>query len=315
MAKRIRLSSVATNTCSWKTDWIKCCLCQEDTNEVLKATDDGYTMLARNIPKFQEMNSLPIPLDIRRIDDGEGIEATLKLHDAKYHPSCRIKFNNTKLKRATEKYESTKHPIALCGSPKFIRRPSDESGAPRNEIIVKCVLCEEEAQESSLRKAMTLNLNERLKSCAETLQDRPLLVKLSVGDVIAQDMKYHPACLASLYNRERAVKSKQTAQCKSEMEGEKECDHIALVELVTYIFETQRNGEGASAFRLADLANMYDRRVQQLSVDSKPIHRTRLKEMLMKKVPDLQAYTKGRDVLLNMSVCITERTFHYSCSR
>ena len=192
MAKRIRLSSVATDTCSWKTDWIKCCLCQEDTNEVLKATDDGYTMLARNIPKFQEMKSLPISLDIRRIDDGEGIEATLKLHDAKYHPSCRIKFNNTKLKRSKEKHESTKYPIALCGSPKFIRRPSDESEAQRNEIIVKCFLCEEEAQESSLRKAMTLNLNERLKSCAETLQDRSLLAKLSVGDVIAQDMKYHP---------------------------------------------------------------------------------------------------------------------------
>ena len=183
---------------------------------MLKATDDGYAMLARNIPKFQEMNNLPIPLDIRRIDDGEGIEATLKLHDAKIHPSCRIKFNNTKLKRATEKYESTKQPITLCGSPKFIRRPCDESGTSRKEIIFKCFLCEEEAQESSLRKAMTLNLNKRLKSCAETLQDRSLLAKLSVGDVIAQDMKYHPACLASLYNRERAVKSKQTAQCKSE---------------------------------------------------------------------------------------------------
>ena len=116
---------------------------------------------------------------------------------------------------------------------------------------------------------------------------------------------------------------------------------------------------GASAFRLADLANMYDRRAQQLSVHSKPIHRTRLKEMLMKKVPDLQAYTKGRDLLycwffkrrrsgnsfgmfilwhnapgfrninttrkssgrtlfvwrINKSICITERTFHYSCSR
>ena len=48
----------------------------------------------------------------------------------------------------------------------------------------------------------------------------------------------------------------------------------------------------------ADLANMYDRRVKQFNVDSKPIHRTRLKEMLMKKVPDLQAYTKGRNVLL-----------------
>lgn len=30
----------------------------------------------------------------------------------------------------------------------------------------------------------------------------------------------------------------------------------------------------------------------------KPIHRNRLKEMLMEKVPDLQAYTNGRDVLL-----------------
>ena len=45
--------------------------------------------------------------------------------------------------------------------------------------------------------------------------------------------------------------------------------------------ETQRNDEGASrAFRLADLANMYDRRMQKLSVDSKPIHRTILKEIL-----------------------------------
>ena len=145
---------------------------------------------------------------------------------------------------------------------------------------------------------MTVNLNKRLKNCAETLQDRSLLAKLSVGDVITQDMKFHPACLASLYNRERAVKSKQTAQCKSGMEGEKECDHFALVELVTYIFETQRNSEGASAFRIADLANMYDRRMQQLSVDSKPIHKMILKEMRMNKVPHLQTYTKGRDVLL-----------------
>ena len=119
------------------------------------------------------------------------------------------------------------------------------------------VLCEVEAQESSLRKAMTLNLNQRLRSCAETLQDRPLLVKLSVGDVIAQDMKYHPACLASLYNRERAVKSKQTAQCKSEKEGAKECDHIGLVELVTYIFEMHRNGEGASNSRLTGRSGKY----------------------------------------------------------
>ncbi|CAC5426096.1 unnamed protein product [Mytilus coruscus] len=72
----------------------------------------------------------------------------------------------------------------------------------------------------------------------------------------------------------------------------------ALAEVVNYIFETQRNSDGANAFRLADLANMHERRVQLLSEGSIPIHRTRLKEMLHAKIPDLQAYSKGREVLL-----------------
>ena len=30
-----------------------------------------------------------------------------------------------------------------------------------------------------------------------------ILAKLSAGDVVAQEFKYHPACLVGLYNRER----------------------------------------------------------------------------------------------------------------
>ncbi|CAC5362775.1 unnamed protein product [Mytilus coruscus] len=134
---------------------------------------------------------------------------------------------------------------------------------------------------------MTMKLNDRLKSCAEILQDKQLLSKLSTVDVIAQDMKYLPAFRVALYNKERAVKEKIEKQ--TEIDAENEAGDVALVELVNYIFEIQRNSDGTTTFRLADLANMYERRVQQLNKGSLPIHRTRLKERLLAKISDLPA--------------------------
>ncbi|CAC5424531.1 unnamed protein product [Mytilus coruscus] len=221
------------------------------------------------------------------------------MNEAKYHPSCRIKFNNTKFKRTEQRYESTKSTKSETGcSPKFFRRSVDHSDTKSKQDIVKCFLCDKEAPLSSLKEAMTMKLNDRLKRCAETLQDKELLAKLSTGDVIAQDLKYHPACLVALYNKERAVKKKTEEQAQIDIDAENEAGDVAFAELVNYIFETQRNSDGANAFRLADLANMYEKRVQQLSDGTIPIHRTRLKEMLLAKISDLQAFTKGREVLL-----------------
>lgn len=95
MAKLIRLSDPSTT--DWQTDWEKCCLCQEDKTENLKSPptkpqlhqkeQDGYINLATNIPLFYEINALPIPLDPKRLDDGDGIESALRKHNAKYHQS------------------------------------------------------------------------------------------------------------------------------------------------------------------------------------------------------------------------------------
>lgn len=87
-----------------KTDWGKCCLCQTDTKEELKSpptrhqcSSDGYSMLAKNIPQFQAINLLPIKLEPSRLDDGGGIEDTLRRNSAKYHQTCRLMFNNSNL--------------------------------------------------------------------------------------------------------------------------------------------------------------------------------------------------------------------------
>ena len=69
-----------------QTDWTRCCLCQKDRkNEALTSPPthhvpehDGYTMLATNVPLFNEINALPLILDPARLDEGGGIEATLR---------------------------------------------------------------------------------------------------------------------------------------------------------------------------------------------------------------------------------------------
>ena len=54
-------------------------------------------MLATNIPLFNEINALPLAVDPARLDEGGGIEATLRRNGAKYHTNCHLAFNNTKL--------------------------------------------------------------------------------------------------------------------------------------------------------------------------------------------------------------------------
>ena len=91
-------------------DWNKCILCQETTSEPLQCPRNSrrfdiacgtvYHTLASNILQFSEIRSLPIPINVEKLDEGGGIAETLMQRKAKLHKSCRNKFSNMKLKRA-----------------------------------------------------------------------------------------------------------------------------------------------------------------------------------------------------------------------
>ena len=114
------------------TDWTKCCLCQEVKKEDLKSPQanparrsiDGYMNLATNIPLLHSLNALPIRLDPARLDEGGGIEATLREKKARYHESCRLLFNNTKLNRAEKR--STSAGCCDEGTGSYILRKAQE---------------------------------------------------------------------------------------------------------------------------------------------------------------------------------------------
>ncbi|VDI30863.1 Hypothetical predicted protein [Mytilus galloprovincialis] len=106
---------------------------------------------------------------------------------------------------------------------------------------------------------MTMKLNQRLVDCAKVLQNKQLLAKLSSGDVIAQEMTYHPSCFVAVYNRD--INEETNRDRKQEENIKKE---TSSAELVTSIFETQRNSDESVVFRLADHTNLYKDRLTKL---------------------------------------------------
>ena len=131
-----------------------------------------------------------------------------------------------------------------------------------------------------LTQARTMKLNKRLNEYAKTLNDGKLLAKLSAGDVVAQELKYHGVCLAGLYNRERSyLHAEELRKAEQSETGTREAYPIAFSELVTYITETKAASESSDPpiFRLGDLCMLYKQRLNQLVIETPDIHATRLK--------------------------------------
>ena len=105
---------------------------------------------------------------------------------------------------------------------------------------------------------MIMKLNERLNRCATTLEDGKLLAKLSACDVVTQELKYHSACLTTLYNRERAhLRILQSEQFSTDSLGEFYL--LTFSEFIIYIMDMNVANEETNprVFRFADLVSLY----------------------------------------------------------
>ena len=109
----------------------------------------------------------------------------------------------------------------------------------------------------------------------------------------ALDAYYHASCLTALYNRARNIRTSQEEEVTDTSQVSLEA--IALAELVLYIEEAPR----PIVFQLTDLAKIYSSSLEQLGalVPSR-INSTRLKDRLLAQIPELCAYTEGKEVKL-----------------
>ena len=268
------------------------------TNMPIKIQKEGYRkwlqITGKKLGEFNELGKLPIQL--KRLDEGNGIEAAMVANNAQYHQSCKLKYNATKLLRArkrvftTDTYCTDNDVYTTCK-----RKRSRSLSTEPNAQEVTCFFCGQSSGAIGLHEAATLQIDKRVRACAVVLGDTELLAKLSPADMVALEAKYHTKCLVALYNRTRKAK----AQGLKSTDQKEIISGIVFAELVMYIEEVSLDGDTAPVFKLADLAQLYNSRVEQLGLKSDVrVHTTRLKQRLLSQFPDMRAQKKGRDVLM-----------------
>ena len=112
-------------------------------------------------------------------------------------------------------------------------------------------------------------MDSKIRDWATVIEDTELLGRLSAGDMVAQDAKYHKKCSSVLHNRVRKAES-EGPKYKA---NEREVSGIVFAELVLYIEEARLDEDTAQVFKLANLVELYQSRMQQLTTR---IHSTRL---------------------------------------
>ena len=75
----------------------------------------------------------------------------------------------------------------------------------------KCFFCGESAGKEGLDEGSTFQLDKNARRAATVMGDMQLLGRVSAGDIVALEAKYHTNCLLKLYNRATIMQTmKQT---------------------------------------------------------------------------------------------------------
>ena len=89
-------------------------------------TETGYKTLADIFRDFDKIDGLLSNLKLSRLDDGHGVEETLLLNQAKWHDSCRLKYNKTQLQRAQKRTSQGTEEYHKGSSRKYTRQSTDQ---------------------------------------------------------------------------------------------------------------------------------------------------------------------------------------------
>ena len=190
--------------------------------------------MAQNLVRFHEIGQLPSTVQLDCLDEGEGVEATLTANKAQWHKSCALLYNNTELRQAEKRLlaGSTLQHGDTSGSHKHTR---SQSATQDKKPVPVCFFCGNPAgADGPLHEASMFEMEKHVRSSAAIVEDHELLAKLSMGDMVALESKYHNKCRLKLHNRARAVK---LAEAREISDTERTIYGIVFAELVMYIEE------------------------------------------------------------------------------
>ena len=159
-----------------------------------------------------------------------------------------------------------------------------------------CIFCGKASSEK-LHEYSTRNTGVSLRVMANDMQDNDLLTKVSGGDLVAIDAKYHFSCLSEYRNRHRSYLRKESKEVDTDYERVKA---RAFVEVVSYV-------EGAIEdelymFKVKELRCLYQKRLKELGYDVE-INKSKFKESILNyfQSSGIQEQSDGKNKILIFS--------------
>ena len=104
----------------------------------------------------------------------------------------------------------------------------------------------------NLTKVETMSLDSRVRQIAEELRDTKLLAKMSGGDMVAVDARYHLRCLAAFCGREKSRKRRS-----NEAPHHINAEALAFAEVESCIKKYGQIGGDLNVFELSDIKKLY----------------------------------------------------------
>jgi len=104
---------------------------------------------------------------------------------------------------------------------------------------------------------MTFSVDHKVRQCATVTKDNTLLGKLSTGDMIALEAKYHTSCLLTLYYKAGSMQTDISDTDSSLTTDFLQTESLALAEVIAYMEDANVSESTPTVFKLSELARLY----------------------------------------------------------
>ena len=186
---------------------------------------------------------------------------------------------------------------ALENEPEEKKRKFTRSKGDTSNNCQECFFCEKAGQEK-LHEASTFRIDRRVRECVGLLKDDKLLAKLSVGDMVALEVKYHQTCLVRLYNRARKLKREENKESSNNSSDSIDL-LVAFAELIAYLYDEREGSVETSGsspvFKLSEITKLYEKRLNDFGIERMRGNSHHLKNRLLGLCPEIRSFNQGRD--------------------
>ena len=286
-------------------NWTLCVICQTQTTDKTRSTNDGLISLSTSLEKFKVINALPRKM-LKLFLVGSDLLTTLQTNTASYHHTCRNKHNDRMYHRVEAKFEqgNVEHAEGETSIPYFELRSRRES-ILMGEL--SCCFCAKHDTDTNLMAAGTY---QALKEKVNTLHLKMLGEKwlkwalclpeyshvgkaLSVSDLASNQLYYHKRCYTEFNNSYCKYNENNSVHSAGERD-EKWFKSITLSKIASYLFDKESESPG-TIYIAKELELMYITlfKFHDVNVNS---HVSRFADSLVEAAPGLRNRTVNKKV-------------------